>query len=104
MASVLEALRRAKKVFVLGHSLNDTALLNALRTEISPAERLAVAVLGSKADPRQIDEGAKDMLAVFRDYLPKAKVIALRFDEHLQIPQEEINTWYGSLEGVTNED
>ena len=100
----LEALRRAKKVLVLGHSLNDTALLNALRTEITPGERLAVTVLGSKDHPGKVDESAEDMLTVFREHLPEAKVIALRFEEQLQVPGEQINAWYGSLEGATNED
>jgi len=42
------------------------------------------------------------MFTVLSEHLPEAKVIALRFGEQLQVPADEINSWYGSLEGAAN--
>jgi hypothetical protein len=39
-----EVLSRAKRVFILGHSLNDQALIDALKRHVQPSLRLAVSV------------------------------------------------------------
>lgn len=50
-----EALARAKRVFVLGHSLNDRYLLRALLQNVQPLDRIAVTVLADPADPERPD-------------------------------------------------
>jgi hypothetical protein len=49
-----QALKRAKRVFVLGHSLNDPALVNVITGEVEPRQRLGVAVLADEKNRETI--------------------------------------------------
>jgi hypothetical protein len=62
-----EALRRARKVFIVGHSLHDEALLQALELEVSPTNRIAI---GLKASERRDDifaPGCKEIANMARE-------------------------------------
>ncbi len=55
------ALRRSKAVLVLGHSLNDEAIINALTEDIDNKSRIAVALLGVDANASQLGAGGKEL-------------------------------------------
>ena len=67
------ALRRAKRILVLGHSLNDKALVVALRDNVDRQERIAIAVYNSRSDgstsplPEELDSAVSIPLRFARD-------------------------------------
>ena len=85
------ALQRAKRVLVLGHSLNDRVLVETLRDDV-PASILAITVLPKKVNPSDyrmtvaalreeaIDPALEDRLR--RDF-PGAAVIPVRFQPNM---------------------
>ena len=85
------ALRRAKRVLVLGHSLNDRVLVDTLRDEV-PASILGITVLPKKVNPSDyrmtvaalkeeaIDPALEDRLR--RDFAGAA-VIPVRFQRNM---------------------
>jgi hypothetical protein len=86
------ALRRAKKVLVLGHSLNDKPLVDALRDNLDHLERLAVAVLPHPNIPDRPHPSAIETFQRVDDQLPRAKVIFMTFGEN-EIPPVSFNSW-----------
>jgi hypothetical protein len=76
----IQSLRRAKRVFVLGHSLNDRQVLEAIRDNVQSLGSIGVAVL-SKEGTNQIDESASEVEARVEEELGSAAVIPLRFGE-----------------------
>jgi hypothetical protein len=98
-----ESLRRAKAVLVLGHSLNDAALIGALTADVAPQERIAITLLGSKDNPEKADESTVPTMAIIRDRFPSASVIPLRFDKSLEPPELAVRTWYQRLDEATND-
>jgi hypothetical protein len=88
-----QALRRARRVFVLGHSLNDRALVDSLRRNISPLHRLAVGILGRDDDAAEIDQDATTTMNTVRDALPGACMITVRFGPDPIISAQGVRTW-----------
>jgi hypothetical protein len=88
-----QALRRARRVFVLGHSLNDRTLVRSLRRNVSPPQRLAVGLLARKDDPGHADQSAASTMNVLRDCLPAAGMITVRFGPDPIISAHGVRTW-----------
>jgi hypothetical protein len=87
----LAALERAKRVFVLGHSLNDTQLIEALRQHVEPLSRIGVAVLSDKAG--QESESGRQLGERVKTELPQAGLIPVCFDPEPFIGEEELSDW-----------
>jgi hypothetical protein len=81
------ALRRAKRVLVLGHSLNDTSLVDALRRNVPQGSRVAVTAL----------PGDNAMIARIPVDLPGATAIELPFKEAF-IPPARLGLWLTETE------
>jgi hypothetical protein len=79
-----EALRVAKRVLVLGHSLNDTALLETLRRNVQLTERIGVTVLPESPDSEFVNR--------FTRMLPKATPVPMKFADPLEL-SEGFHTW-----------
>jgi hypothetical protein len=75
------ALRRARRVLVLGHSLNDTAVVQALRENVETPSDLAVTVLADERDPNEPSKAAAAELERLRRELPGAAMIPMRFGD-----------------------
>lgn len=76
-----QALSRARRVLVLGHSLHDKELIRALVENIEPLDRLAVTFLTSQQQPTQADDSVpSSFLEVVREKLPTARLIPMRFE------------------------
>jgi hypothetical protein len=88
-----EVLRRAKCVFVLGHSLHDDALVDALRENVDPLDRIAVSVFSSDADPDVPDDSAAEILQTIQGRLGNAAVIPMRFGSSLEAGARGIQTY-----------
>jgi hypothetical protein len=88
-----EALGRAKRVFVLGHSLHDRPLLDALKRNVSPGERVAVGVRGDPEDPGAIIQDTGDMSVILAGDLPKAAIIPIHFAKGGFDIQASVNKW-----------
>lgn len=95
-----EALARAKRVLVLGHSLNDQFLLRALQQNVQPFDRIAVSVLADQHDPRRPDASAGPVIAKIADRLGNAAAIPIRFGGRPeQASAMAIRTWAEKLSG-----
>jgi hypothetical protein len=88
-----QALRRARRVFVLGHSLSNRALVESLRRNVSPAHRLAVGILASRDDPAEIDQDAATAIGMLRSCLPGAGLITVRFGPDPVISAQGVQAW-----------
>lgn len=77
------ALARAKRVFVLGHSLNDPYLLQALMQNVRPLDRIAVSVLRDDQNPPQPHSSAAAVMTKIRQSLGSAAVIPMRFGDDI---------------------
>jgi hypothetical protein len=87
------ALRRARRVFVLGHSLSHRALVESLRRNVSPAHRLAVGILASNDDPGEVDQSAASTISMLRNRLPGAGLITVRFGPDPAISAQGVQAW-----------
>ncbi len=93
------ALSRAKRVFVLGHSLHDQALVRALANNVDPLERLAVTYLGKRddADHGVLNEPADAVAASVRERveseLPGAAIIPIRFEAAVDFQSQQLTSW-----------
>jgi hypothetical protein len=94
-----EALARAKRVLVLGHSLNDSFMLRALVQNVEPLERIAVAVLEAEGDDGQAHESAAPVLEKIRQHLGNAAIIPMRFGSSPDAGRPGISIWTEKLEG-----
>ena len=90
-----EALTRAKRVFVLGHSLNDRHLVRALTHNVEPASRIAVTVLSDEMHPDQPDPSTVAVAEKISSTLPGAAIIPLRFGTHRDAGRQAIQKWLG---------
>jgi hypothetical protein len=72
-----EALQRARRVFILGHSLNDPALVDALVRNVEPHDRIGVSVLAD--EDGSLTGDAFDVMKVMERSLGNASVIPMRF-------------------------
>jgi len=96
-AQFRQALRRAKKVIVLGHSLNDSSLVGALVNEVAPMSRIAITHLPAEDDPDDVNDSAASTVNIMRERLPHAHRIPLRFDADCSPSMESINKWNENL-------
>lgn len=87
------ALGRAQRVFVLGHSLHDAPLVDALRQYVSPTNRIAVGLLADPDDPERFHASAGPTMEIMRRYLPQAGMIPIRFGEDLMISRQQVELW-----------
>jgi hypothetical protein len=94
-----EALARAKRVFVLGHSLNDSYLLRALVQNVEPLDRIAVAVLEAGHDDDSLDSSAVPVVAKIQEHLGNAAIIPMRFGSTPDAGRRGIAAWTEKLEG-----
>jgi len=85
------ALQRTKRVFVLGHSLNDKALAQAIRDNVR-ADRIAITVLGAPPQQDVLDPSAAEMLERLKPDFPSALMIPTRFGE-MPIHAASIQPW-----------
>lgn len=93
-----EALRRARRVFVFGHSLNDRSLVGALRTNVAPPERVAVGLLALENDPEKPDPSSSpSILEILRTQLPAATTIPIRFAPATTISANGLRVWIERL-------
>jgi hypothetical protein len=91
-----EVLRRAKCVFVLGHSLHDDALVDALRDNVEPLDRVAVSVLSDEQDADAPDDSAAEVLETIRTRLGDAAFIPMRFGSSVEAGAQGIHAFLSS--------
>jgi hypothetical protein len=92
------ALRRAKRVFVLGHSLNDRFLLRALTENVQPFDRIAVSVLSDGAGPGGLSEFALPVIDKVRIHFGEAvAIIPMVFGGRGATGAEAIAEWTDRL-------
>lgn len=87
----IEALQRAQKVFVLGHSLNDRQLASAIRDNV-PAERVAITVLASQERRDEFDASTQQARDEFKADFPGAWLVPIRFGE-AEFYTPAVQTW-----------
>src|SRR5262245_34533611 len=75
-----DALSQARRVLVLGHSLNDDQIVDAIATRALP-ESVGVTVYGHPSDPRQPFAQDDPILDIQKERLPQSTVIPIRFGE-----------------------
>jgi hypothetical protein len=92
-----EALARAKRVFILGHSLNDQFLIRALRQNVQPLDRIAVSVLADEFDHKQPDQSAGPVMAKIANQLGNAAPVPMRFGSGADEGFIGIRTWTEKL-------
>ena len=93
-----EALRRARRVLVLGHSLNDEPLVAALKQNVTPAERVAVTVRGEVQTQGVIHPADESMNEMLARELPAATVIPIHFAQNAIDIQRDANEWNSRVE------
>jgi hypothetical protein len=93
----IDALKRANRVFVLGHSLNDTVLAQALRDHV-PLERLAITVLADSENRGSADESAASQVSQLGATFPGAAIVPIRFGE-LPVYAPAIEAWLKRTSG-----
>lgn len=91
------ALARAKRIFVLGHSLNDRFLLQALTRNVQPLDRIAVSVLGDDQNPPQPHPSAGPVVAKISQSLGNAAIIPMRFGAGIDEGSAGIRAWAEKL-------
>jgi hypothetical protein len=87
------ALRRARRVLVLGHSLADAALVEVLSTSVSPAGRLAVSVLGDSQDPSEAAASATPTVDLVAERLSGAELLPIRFERTPLFDKDRWTRW-----------
>lgn len=92
------ALRRAKRVLVIGHSLQDRLIVEALRDNIRHPRSLAVCFLSN--DGRNPDQSAVAFFELCRTTFPQAAMIPMQFGGNPEIAREELASWVGDLHGL----
>lgn len=77
-----EALSRAKLVFVLGHSLNDKRLVEALRHYVDSPERIIISLLADGDNTERFDQNLGTFVFDFiAKQFPDATLIPMKFRE-----------------------
>jgi hypothetical protein len=74
-----EALTRAKRVLVLGHSLNDRVLVQTLARDVHSQVPIGVTVLPDPVNKNAPDASAGHVVQMIHTQLPQATVVPLRF-------------------------
>jgi hypothetical protein len=93
-AEFAQAVRRARRVFVLGHSLHDRTLLQTLRDNVDRPDRIAVTYL---SDERERREPAGEEAAEVRNRigveLEGAHRIPMRFAPDVDLASQDLVRW-----------
>jgi hypothetical protein len=88
-----EALSRARRVLVLGHSLHDEALIERIRGNVDPPERVGVTYLPNADD-------SKYMVELVRERLPGAAPLPAQFGADTGV--EGIREWVALTQEVAS--
>jgi hypothetical protein len=91
------ALSRAKKVFVLGHSLADDALIDAITTNVSEPSRVCVGWLSNPDNPGEFDPRLTDDLATAQSLLGGAFWLPIRFGREPTLAERLLPNWLNNL-------
>jgi hypothetical protein len=94
------ALERAKRVLVIGHSLNDEQLVRLLLESVEPQTRIGVTVVPSTKTWEDTDPGSQSVVDILQSRLPGAKAIRLRFGASLEPVQSQIGDWMAHLKSL----
>jgi hypothetical protein len=86
-----DALVRAKRVLVLGHSLHDEALVQTLRDNLASPELLAVTVYDNPEEPTDASDVAERVNAE----LPGAHTVPFRFEANRDFISQPLSAWLG---------
>jgi len=87
-----DVLSRAKRVFILGHSLHDTALVDALKRHVQPSLRLAVSVYAGPGNGTEPDVTATEVARKVEREL-NGIVVPMRFGSPLRHATEVLDRW-----------
>lgn len=87
-----EVLSRAKRVFILGHSLHDQALVDALKRHVQPSLRLAVSVYASPGNGLEPDVSVTEVVQKVEAEL-NGIVVPMRFGSPLRHATEILDRW-----------
>jgi hypothetical protein len=88
------ALEQARRVVVVGHSLNDAALIRALRERVDRLERIAVAVRSTGPNHGEAAPGEAGFETYVREALPGAVLLPMFFGEKLNANcTSQFKTW-----------
>jgi hypothetical protein len=90
-----QALQRAKRVFVLGHSLHDPKLVATIATSLDDFERLAVSTYAPPEQTAVAREAASYVEKVVSEQLGNARRIPMVFGTDPQAGHEMISAWLG---------
>jgi hypothetical protein len=88
-------LRRAKSIFILGHSLHDESLLRALNANVEPKGRIAVGVLGADQSATELGPGAPEVEFRAREVFgDDVTIVPIRIGETPQITTlQSVREW-----------
>jgi hypothetical protein len=87
------ALERAKRVLVVGHSLNDDQIVSAIARFAETAD-VGVTVFGHQSDPTKPYSNNDPILRICQDELPHATVIPIRFGEEGVPSPRLLDEWF----------
>jgi hypothetical protein len=92
-----EALARANRVLVLGHSLNDSFLMRTLIKNVLPFDRIAVTVLEDEQDQGQPHQSAGPVIAKISQNLVNAAIVPMRFGSSPDAGIKSLRKWQEGL-------
>ena len=87
-----DALSRARRVLVLGHSLHDEQILSAIETRADPSS-VGVTIYGHASDPSQPSQADDPILAIREERLPQSTLIPICFGEESVGRPVELANW-----------
>jgi hypothetical protein len=88
-----EALSRARRVLVLGHSLSDDQIVSAIATHADPAG-LGVTVYGHPSDPDQPADPSDPIVKIQEERFPESSLIPIRFGEEDAPDPIRVKQWF----------
>jgi len=93
-----DALRRAKRVLVLGHSLHDDPLVEALQRNVSPGERVAITTISGTEVKGTVVPQDEDLRNRVVGSLPAASVIPINFAQGTVNIADHVEEWNRRIE------
>jgi hypothetical protein len=91
-----EALQRAKRILVLGHSLHDEQIVDAI-ARFADMATVAITVYGHQYDSAQPNWNEDPILGVRAELLPQATIIPIRFGEEGAPSPKLLDDWLGRV-------
>jgi hypothetical protein len=96
-----DALSRAKRVFILGHSLHDQALIRAVRANVHPLEQVAVTYLEHRSNANEpADVDAQTVQDRVEKELPGAVTIPIRFEVGVDFATSTLRQWLEAIHSL----